>query len=144
MAVTFILGRAGAGKTRYCVDAILSELAERDQGERLILLVPEQATFQMEQVLVAGDGLGGFHRGHVMSFVRLARHILFENTPMLPPLSETARGMILRRILQEHQDSLTIFSRIGARAGFVGQVTAAISEFRQQQITPALLRAESE
>ena len=144
MPIQFILGRSGSGKTHHCLEAIRGELRRDPTGPALILLVPEQATFQMEQALVAGDELGGFHRGHVMSFVRLARHILFDNTPMLPPLSETARGMILRRILQEHQDSLTIFSRTGARAGFVGQVTAAISEFRQQQITPAQLRAESE
>ena len=49
MAVTFVLGRAGAGKTHYCLHAILSELARPDELRRLIFLVPEQASFQMER-----------------------------------------------------------------------------------------------
>jgi RecA/RadA recombinase len=43
MAVQFILGRSGTGKTSYCIKAIVNALAEPGE-QRLILLVPEQAT----------------------------------------------------------------------------------------------------
>ena len=92
MPIQFILGRSGSGKTHHCLEAIRGELRRGPTGPARILLVPEQATFQMEQALVADEALGGFHRARVMSFVRLARHILFEKAPALPPLSETARA----------------------------------------------------
>ena len=144
MGIQFILGRSGSGKTHHCLEAIREELRREPDGAPLILLVPEQATFQMEQALLAGDDLGGFHRAHVMSFLRLARHILYETAPVtLPVLSDAAREMILRRLLQEHQASLTIFSRTERRAGFIQQLGSTISELRQYQIEPDQLRVQS-
>ena len=36
MAVTFVLGRAGAGKTHHCVEALLAELDHAADQSRLI------------------------------------------------------------------------------------------------------------
>ncbi len=52
MAVTFVIGRAGAGKTHLCLEAVAAALSEPDAGGRLIVLVPEQASSQMERALV--------------------------------------------------------------------------------------------
>ena len=55
MAVRFVFGRSGSGKTRRCLAAIRSALdADPVGGARLILLAPEQATLQLERALVAG------------------------------------------------------------------------------------------
>jgi len=48
MAVRFVIGRAGSGKT-----------ARSAWGLRLILLVPEQSTFQVERALLETGGLPG-------------------------------------------------------------------------------------
>jgi hypothetical protein len=52
MAVRFILGRSGTGKTHHCVKAIVEALsqpvpngAEGADNQHLVLLVPEQATY---------------------------------------------------------------------------------------------------
>ena len=76
MAVTFVLGRAGAGKTHYCHNAILSGLARLDETRRLIFLVPEQASFQMERALATRAPRGGYWRAEVLSFSRLLRYAL--------------------------------------------------------------------
>ncbi len=52
MSVRFILGRAGTGKTRTCLRNIREALLEDPNGPPIILLVPDQATFQMEHMLV--------------------------------------------------------------------------------------------
>ena len=44
MSVCFVLGRAGAGKTHYCLEGIRNQLLASAEGVPLILLVPEQAT----------------------------------------------------------------------------------------------------
>jgi ATP-dependent helicase/DNAse subunit B len=52
MAIRFILGTSGSGKTRWCIDAIAGAL--RNGGdEPLVFLVPEQATFQAERAILS-------------------------------------------------------------------------------------------
>ncbi len=140
MSVRFILGRSGSGKTHYCLESVRTELRRSCRGESLILLVPEQATFQIEQSLLADGLLTGYHRAYVVSFARLARLILQQtNPPLLPPLTETGKQMILRRLLQQHQSDLTIFARAADRGGFVAQLSRMISELLQYQKTPEQL-----
>ncbi len=52
MAVRFILGRSGSGKTSYCIKALVDTLLEPDSISPLILLVPEQASLQTERALL--------------------------------------------------------------------------------------------
>ncbi len=68
MSVRFILGRAGTGKTRTCLRNIREALLEDPNGPPIILLVPDQATFQMEHMLVNMPDLQGFTRARVLSF----------------------------------------------------------------------------
>ena len=145
MTVQFILGRSGSGKTHYCLEAIKAELSRSPRGCPLILLVPEQATFQMEQALLADGRLGGYNRANVLSFDRLARRILWETgTPQLPLLSEFGKQMVIRRLLQQLQGQITTFQRVTDRSGFVKQLSATISELRQYRHKPEQLRLEYE
>src|SRR5690606_19795259 len=87
--VQFLLGRAGTGKTHTCLEALRTALTH-PHGPALILLVPEQATFQMERALLAGASTAGrraTYRAHVLSFQRLAARIMQEGgRPALPRL----------------------------------------------------------
>ena len=78
MSLRFILGRAGSGKTTYCLDKIREKLHTSQEGNNLILLVPEQATFQMEMELAKTPDLNGIIRAQVFSFNRLTWKILQE------------------------------------------------------------------
>jgi ATP-dependent helicase/nuclease subunit B len=71
MAVQFILGRSGTGKTSYCIRAILDALLEPGNNQPLILLVPEQATYQAERAILADRRIGGYNNLSVLSFDRL-------------------------------------------------------------------------
>lgn len=100
MAVHFISGRAGAGKTHACLRAIQEEL-RRDETRRLIFLVPEQAALQTERALAAGAPGGGYWRADVLGFAQLARRVAGESRPEPPLLRAGARAMVLRRVLEE-------------------------------------------
>jgi len=137
MNLQFILGRSGSGKTHYCVDSIKQSLINEGQGKPIVFLVPDQATFQMEQALLAGGDLSGFNRVHILSFERLSQKILMETgLPNLPRLSEIARQMILRRLLQTNHDQLQVFSNVSQSVGFIGKLSSMIQECRQYQKTP--------
>ncbi len=160
MAVHFIAGRSGSGKTYHCLKAIRDELLCCAEGCPLILLVPEQATFQMEQSLlsdadaltvsrkgnVKGNNvtyvhkLSGYHRARVLSFERLAQELTAQNMGhTLPVLSNIARQMVLRRLLQENQNKLTIFRQAALHSGFIVKLASMISELRQYRQSPEQL-----
>ena len=58
MAVRFIVGRSGTGKTRYCIDAVVDALWGRDE-QPLVFLVPEQASYQAERAILGDERLAG-------------------------------------------------------------------------------------
>jgi ATP-dependent helicase/nuclease subunit B len=103
MSVRFVVGRAGSGKTLRCLEAIRARLRQDPVGgSRLLLLVPEQASFQMERALIETPDLAGFTRCEVLSFQRLAYRI-FTDTGADPRRSDQTIGslgrlMLLRRI----------------------------------------------
>ena len=70
MAIQFILARSGAGKTRTCIDGIIAALLDGGD-EPLVLLTPEQATYQAERAVLSDARIGGYSRLHVLSFSRL-------------------------------------------------------------------------
>lgn len=122
MGVRFIIGRAGSGKTHHCVTAIQKRLCDDPiDGPRLILLVPEQASLQMERaVLQRADAAkptetkAVTHRAEVLSFQRLAFRVLQHAAPISRQvLSEAARIMVLRHILAQKASELTYYRHPG-------------------------------
>ena len=159
MSVRFILGRAGTGKTHRCLEAIRKRLrADAIDGPRLILLVPEQASYQMERaILESSDGsseaIGGAHRAEVLSFRRLAFRLL-ENGggSARVALTESTRAMVLRRLVTENADQLQYYVRVarhhrspGPIAGFIDRLGATLAELIEEAISPNdLLRANDD
>lgn len=140
MPVTFVLGRAGAGKTRYCVDAVQAALRAPQMPGRLILLVPEQASFQMERTLSVGAPGGGYTRAEVLSFSRLAQHV-FSATGVVPQvLSTPARRLLLRRTARHVRDELTILHAALSTPGFYGELDSLIAELLRAAVSSAALR----
>src|SRR5512139_384603 len=113
MAVRFILGTSGTGKTHHCVTAIVEALSQT-KSQPLVLLVPEQATYQASEAILeqlwhglpARENtakmavLPGYNRLQVLSFDRLVYLILGKNTAR-PAISRLGRSMVIQRILRE-------------------------------------------
>jgi len=134
MAVQFILGRSGTGKTCYCIRAIVDVLAEQSE-QQLILLVPEQATYQAERAILADERIAGYNKLHVLSFDRLQFLLLGKNTAM-PRLSRIGRQMIIHRILRENQSKLQLFGAETIWSGLSRQMAQTITELHQYAKTP--------
>lgn len=142
MSLHFILGRAGSGKTHYCLEEIRKELLAAPRGAAIILLVPEQATFQMERALVNLPGLQGSIRCQVLSFQRLAWRVSQEvGGAARPYLSDLAKHMLLRRLLKRRAKDLKIL-RLGAwqQPGFIYELASTLKEFKHYCLSPSKLR----
>ncbi|HUU98558.1 MAG TPA: PD-(D/E)XK nuclease family protein [Phycisphaerae bacterium] len=144
MPVTFILGRAGTGKTRFCLDALSSELEKPDQSRKLILLVPEQASFQMERALALRAPRHGYWRAEVLSFTRLAFRVLGESGVAADVLNTQARTMALRRVAAATGDSLRVFGSATGTNGLFAQLDGLIEELLLEDVAPEALAVAAE
>jgi ATP-dependent helicase/nuclease subunit B len=135
MAVQFILGRSGTGKTSYCIKAIVDALLEPDSNQPLILLVPEQATYQAERAILADERIAGYNRLNVLSFDRLQFLLLGKNTAR-PALSRIGQQMLIHRILRDNRDTLKLFGSSTSWPGLGRQIAQTVIELHQYAKTP--------
>ncbi len=134
MAVQFILGRSGTGKTTYCIQAVVDALLESGD-EPLILLVPEQATYQVERAILTDERITGYNRLHVLSFDRLQFMLVSKNSAR-PSLSRIGQQMVVQRILHENANRLKLFGATASQPGLSRQMARAIAELHQYAKTP--------
>ncbi|MBS3982984.1 MAG: helicase-exonuclease AddAB subunit AddB [Dethiobacter sp.] len=143
MAIRFILGRAGSGKSTACLRA-MAELSKLEPlGPPLIFLVPEQATFQMERELATLCG-GGTFRAQVLSFQRLAYRLLQDGRKPLALISEQGKQMLLRRLLQEHSSEMNVLGKAAKQPRFCLQLSAQLRELSNYKVTPESLRRRAD
>jgi ATP-dependent helicase/nuclease subunit B len=134
MAIQFILGRSGTGKTSRCIREIVDALAGHGE-QQLILLVPEQATYQAERAILADKRIAGYNKLHVLSFDRLQFLLLGKNTAM-PRLSRIGRQMIVHRILRDNHSKLQLFGAETTWSGLSGEMAHTIAELHKYAKTP--------
>ncbi len=145
MGLRIVIGRAGCGKTRLCLDEIRERLRESPEGRPLVLILPEHATFEAERELAATPGLGGFARAHVFGFRRLAHRVLLEAGGALRPhISELGKRMVLSRLMLEKQKELRAFYRAANQRTFAETLSGMIKEFKTYSISTQQLAAAEE
>src|SRR5690349_5756773 len=104
MAVTFVIGRAGSGKTYRQFRAIVDAMRADPLGPPIYWLVPKQATFTAERLLTCQSGLGAYCRTRVVSFEEFGRDV-FEDCggSSIPQLTPLGRRMIIGHLLRRHR-----------------------------------------
>jgi len=137
MKLRFVLGRAGTGKTRRCLDEVRERLAESPDGPPLILLVPEQATFTTEYALLKEGGISGTMRAQALSFRRLAFRVMQETGgTALVPIGENGKNMLLFKLIHRHADRLRLFAGSAGQHGFVEKLNELLTEMKRYGVTP--------
>ena len=139
MRLRIIYGRAGSGKSTFCLDEIKKGL---DSGEKhpLVLIVPEQFSLQAEKNLSGIDSTSGIFRAEVLSFRRMAFRVFSEVGGISRKhLAAAGKSMLLFRILDKVGDQLKMFSGSAARKGFTQTLSDAITEFKRYDISPQQL-----
>ncbi len=146
MAIRFVIGRAGTGKTHHCLEAVRARLREDPiEGPRLISLVPEQASLQIERAILQPADIPGAHRAEVLSFERLAYRVLDSvGAPPRRALSEEARAMVLRHLIRDRSKQLLYYRRAERMGGCIDRLSATIGELIQEAVDPPDLEAIAE
>jgi ATP-dependent helicase/nuclease subunit B len=132
VAVRFVIGRAGTGKTRRCFDAIVDACAADPLGPPIYWILPKQATFTAERELTCGSDLKGFARARVVSFEELGREVLGEcGGVAIPEVTSVGRQMVLGHLLRKHKDELRFFRSVAHQTGLAAELDAAFTEFER-------------
>ncbi|GGG56187.1 ATP-dependent helicase/deoxyribonuclease subunit B [Paenibacillus radicis (ex Gao et al. 2016)] len=135
MALRFVLGRSGSGKTTYCLEEIRDRLRKEPKGSPLIMLVPEQATFQTEYSLLKGSGLDGAVRAQALSFRRLSFRVMQETGgTALVPIGDTGKHMLLYKIVHRLGNELELFQSGAGQPGFIERLGELLTEWKRYGI----------
>lgn len=124
MALHFIFGRAGTGKTCRCCEEI-KDYVLSGKDRKAFFLVPDQATYTAEYRLAESFPGGGFTDVTVCGFSRLAYRVFRElHSPVADALSPLGQQIIIRRLLSEHREELQAVQRAAAYPHFSEELTA--------------------
>lgn len=134
MALQFIFGSSGSGKSHSLYKKIIEEAAKHPE-RNYIVLVPEQFSMQTQKDLVEASPDHAIMNIDILSFGRLAYRVMEEtggNQKIV--LDDEGKNLILRKIAGDYEDELTILRGNLKRQGYISEVKSVISEFAQYDI----------
>jgi ATP-dependent helicase/nuclease subunit B len=141
MQARFLLGRAGTGKTYQCLREVRAALAEANDGPPLLLLVPEQATYQMDRALLGDVPGGASSRALVVSFRRLTFRLLGEVGGLETRLiGDLGRQMLVHALLRRQARELRLYKWPAIQPGLAAHLSRIIHELKQYCVTPNQLQ----
>ena len=134
MALQFIFGPAGSGKSYTLYQDVIRESMEHPE-QNFIVLVPEQFTMQTQKDLVSMHPRRGIMNIDVLSFARLSYRV-FEETGggSLPVLDDEGKNLILRKIAGDYEEELKVLRGNMKKLGCISEVKSVLSEFAQYDI----------
>lgn len=139
MALQFILGEAGSGKSKSLHQQIIQRSMAEPEG-RFLVIVPEQFTMQTQRDLVLAHQRRGISNIDVLSFLRLAYRVFEElGMPERLVLEDTGKNMVLRRLLSGLEQDLAYFKNTSRKQGFVEELKSLLTELYQYSVTPERL-----
>lgn len=139
----FVLGRAGSGKTEY-VRRALGELAESGR-QKLMLLVPEQYSFESERAMLRLLGEKNAGLVQVMSFTRLADFVFREYGGLAGKrLDDGGRSILMSLALEEVGENLPLYRRHAHTPELVRLLLDASTEFKMCAVAPRDLSLAAE
>jgi ATP-dependent helicase/nuclease subunit B len=132
MAVTFVIGRAGSGKTSRCFRAIVDAMRQDPIGPPIYWLLPKQATFTAERELTCASGLDAFCRARVVSFDEFGRDVFNDcGGSSIPEITPLGRQIILGHLLRQNRAKLRFFSKVARQPGLAAELDATFAELER-------------
>lgn len=157
MSLRIVYGRAGSGKTKFCLEEIKKSLKSNDTHP-LLLIIPEQFSLQAEKSLarltgssgqleatgssgsMSAGGSGnsaGVFRAEALSFRRLAFRVFSEVGGISRShLNSAGKSMLLFKVMDRLGSKLGIYSKAASKRGFTEKLSNAITEFKRYNIAP--------
>ncbi len=129
-----LVGAAGTGKTTYMIERIRQLCAE---GEKVLLLVPEQFSFEMERRILLEVGRRSVGLVEVKSFSHFCRKVFMEfGGGAGQYISDAAKAMLMHSSLHQVKDKLEQYGKAASRSGFAASALQLVQQFKNAGTTP--------
>ena len=139
-----LMGRSGSGKT-YAIMEELEQLARMEEPLPLILLVPEQFSFESERALLHRLGARLSGRVQVLSFTRLAETVFREIGGIAGKrMDDGIRTLLMSQALEACSQQLRLYQRHIADPEYIRSALAMLTECKQCAVSPDLLEKASD
>ena len=137
MALRIIYGRAGTGKSKFCIRQIKNKI---ENSNKLVLIVPEQFTFQTENRMLEEIGEKYVLKAEVLSFKRLAYKVFNSCGGSDKSLiSDAGTSMLIYKVLEELGKELATFATASKKQGFIDVLSKTITEFKKYNVDNSIL-----
>ena len=139
MGLKIIHGRAGTGKSTFCINQIKKKI-NNSPNNKLILLVPEQFTFQTENKVLSAIGERYVLNAEVLSFKRLAHNVFNEcGGATRTIMGDAGKSMLIFKVLEDLGDNMTVFKNASRQKGFIDIASKTITEFKKYNVNNEVL-----
>lgn len=130
----FIYGRAATGKTYTVFERIKSDV---ENAEQVVLLVPEQFTFECERTLLHTLGDRSSTNVSVLSFTRLYDEICRKKGGRVADvITEFDRVLLIFRAISAVADNLKLWAKYKNSPRFAQIIADIITELKSSAISP--------
>jgi ATP-dependent helicase/nuclease subunit B len=135
LGLKIIAGRAKTGKSTYIYDDI-NLYIKKDTRKNLILIVPDQMTYQAEYEIIDRLKCDGIMDVEILSFKRLAYKVFEEVGGLkVQELNNYGKIMLLKQTFEENINDIQVFKKASKQEGFLREFDQLIKELKQNCVS---------
>ena len=144
MALRLLFGSSVSQKTEAVYDALI-ERSEAHPEQNYIIVVPEQASLQVQEAIVARHPRHAVSNIDILTFNRLAYRVFEESgAGTREALDDYGKIMLLRLVTIEHEKELRVLQKGISKIGMLSELKSVISELVQYNVSPEMLEKKAE
>lgn len=144
MALRFVIGRAGSGKSRILYRRMIED-SGKYINKNFVAIVPEQYSLETQKEILTLHKRKGSFNIEVTSLTRLA-YAVFEEKGIrgYQVMDELGKTLIMRKVLEDCRQELVIYKDKVSMTGFAEKMKTVVSELKQYGIDSSVLNAMKE
>lgn len=131
MSLRLIYGRAGTGKSQFCLNKIKEQINNKI-SQKIYLIVPEQFSYATEKRLLETLEQNSVINAEVITFKRMAHRIFTEVGGLVETnLSKTGKAMLVSNILEKYKKDLQFLNKSSEN---IDLVLRTITELKKHDV----------
>ncbi len=131
--INLYYGRSDTDRMKFMYEKIAQY--RMDGGKSVLVIVPDQYTLEAEKAALKMLNTKGLMDVEIMSFSRMAAKLVGD-TAGEKYIDDSGRSMILRKVISQNKDELTVFNTAAGKTEFVKMMGDMIQEFKQYKTQP--------
>ncbi len=135
----FILGRCGSGKSEYLRNIIKNKIEQN--FKKIILVVPEQSSFENEKSMLKILGNDKFKYINVLSFSRMGDFVSQKlNLPVQNIAGTITQNIKMNYVLEKIKNDLSLYKKSSLGTDTAALMLRTMQDFKSYKVSPDTLK----